>query len=603
MGIFQRAYETYECMEQAGYAGKIRDKHETLPPVSHMLSKADIEIMLDGNGNFVQASAVDKTEAKIAIPVTEESSGRTSAPCAHPLCDQLGYLAQYNEKKHSLYVRQLTEWAESDYTHPKLLPILTYVKSGTILSDLARAGVIQLDENGKPEKEKLMVRWRLTGMGEQNGPCWTDASLAKAFSDYYLSKQTKDEPVLCMVTGEMSVAAKQHLKGIIPMNGNAKLISANDTSGFTYRGRFSEDWQTATVSYAASQKAHNALRWLAAEQGVSMVYGGRTFLCWNPQGKKIPHTTSVFFKTEKTITTPTNYREQLKKTLEGWKRDEQLTGKEVAVIAAFDAATTGRLSLTYYNELQASDFMDRLRAWDESCCWWNGKFGIQTPPLWQIVDCAFGTQRTEKGQTKLKTDDRIMKQHLQRLISCRVDRAPMPLDIEKALVNRASTPQAYDKKVWWKIVFTACAVINCYRKGAAMEWKLDKKDRSFQFGRLLAVMEKAERDTYGEEESREPNAIRFQSAFVQRPLATSKIVIEKLNDAYLPRLKPGYRTFYRNLITQIIAAACDAPERELNKPLRDTYLIGYSLQRMELYKSKKEKEMEDSDDERTTEQD
>ena len=91
-----------------------------------------------------------------------------------------------------------------------------------------------------------------------------------------------------MVEGKPEPAAVQHPKGIIPVNGNAKLISANDTSGFTYRGRFSEEWQAASVGYMASQKAHNALRWLASDQGVREFSGNRIFLCWNPQGKAIP---------------------------------------------------------------------------------------------------------------------------------------------------------------------------------------------------------------------------------------------------------------------------------------------------------------------------
>ena len=38
----------------------------------------------------------------------------------------------------------------------------------------------------------------------------------------------------------------------------------------------------------------------------------------------------------------------------------------------------------------------------------------------------------------------------------------------------------------------------------------EKQDRSYQYGRLLAVLEKAERDTYSSDETREPNAIRMQ---------------------------------------------------------------------------------------------
>ena len=95
-----------------------------------------------------------------------------------------------------------------------------------------------------------------------------------------------------MVTGKNAPPASQHPKKIINLCANAKLISANDTSGFTYRGRFTDDLQAATMSYEASQKIHSALHWLAATQGVFI--GGRTFLCWNPQGIEIPKPQAAF---------------------------------------------------------------------------------------------------------------------------------------------------------------------------------------------------------------------------------------------------------------------------------------------------------------------
>ena len=60
MGLLQKACETYDC--HASLAGKLREGHETLPPVAHILTSAQIEITLDQDGNFVNARAVDKTE-------------------------------------------------------------------------------------------------------------------------------------------------------------------------------------------------------------------------------------------------------------------------------------------------------------------------------------------------------------------------------------------------------------------------------------------------------------------------------------------------------------------------------------------------------------
>lgn len=303
MGLLQKAVETYDS--HYNYAGENREGSSMMAPVGHIVTRAELEITLDMDGSFVDASAVDKSEPKIIIPATESSAGRTSAPCAHPLCDQIGYLIPANKKKFKLYVEQLCAWESSEYTHPKLTPILRYVKSETILADLVRCGLIKLSDKGLPENEKQLIRWRI--QGDDVAECWLDHTLFDAFTTYYLSTH-EGSPMLCMVSGDETTAAGQHPKGIIPINGNAKLISANDSSGFTYRGRFTEDWQAAGVGYEASQKAHNALRWLAQEQGV--ILGGRTFLCWNPQGRTIPPPHLPFMPPSKPIFRPSEYRDK-----------------------------------------------------------------------------------------------------------------------------------------------------------------------------------------------------------------------------------------------------------------------------------------------------
>ena len=604
MGLLQKAVETYDA--HSDLVGKEVEGHQVLAPVAHKIAGADLEIALEMDGRFASAQLLGKEEAKIIIPVTEESAGRTSGACAHPLCDQLCYLAPYNEEKHALYLNQLTAWANSPYSHPMLGPILTYVRGGTILADLTENGLIELDGKGVPKDEKLMVRWRVHGMGTPLDGCWQQPSLVQAFQDWYASRLAARGATICMVTGVSAPPAEQHLKGVIASSGNAKLISANDTSNFTFRGRFIDDSQAVTVSYEVSQKAHNALQWLAAEQGVQAVFGGRTFLCWNPQGIAVCHAAGRFGKRDKVMTLPSDYRQELKNTLAGMRSQlpEQSGG---VVIAAFDAATSGRLALAYYSELRGSDYLQRLHDWDEHCCWFFGwdKFGaksaIQSPLLQRIVDCAFGTPAKEKGRFRLKTDDRIMGQQMQRLVACRVDRGHMPLDVMKALFHRASNPQCfYDPKsrheLREEILATACAVMQKYRydvykEECAMEFDPNKHDRSFQFGRLLAVQEKVERDTYDDDETREPNAIRLQSIYCRRPLYAASIIEKQLERAYFPRLKnPSSRAFYKSLIGEIMDKIAVYPSKEWNAPLKETYLMGYYLQRKELYTKKKKSE-------------
>ena len=588
MGLLQKAVETYDS--HRAYASKNREGQTMMAPVGHIITRAELEITLDPEGNFVNAAAVDKAEPKIIIPATESSAGRTSAPCAHPLCDQIDYLIPQNEKKYQLYIAQLSDWAASQYTHPKLYPVLRYVKGQTILSDLVRCALVKADENAMLKKDGRLVRWRI--LGTEPEACWLDRSLFDAFTEYYLASQTGNDG-FCMVTGAVGTTAAQHPKGIVSLNGNGKLISANDSSGFTYRGRFTEESQALTVSYEASQKAHNALRWLVDTQGVRAAFGGRTFLCWNPQGRSIIPPHLPFMRPPEPIFKPSDYRTALQTVLNSKKAELKLS--DGVVLAAFDAATTGRLSLTYYNELQGHDFLQRLHDWDAGCCWPHRNFGIQTPSLRQIVDCAFGTQRSGR----LETDDRVLRQQMQRLIACRVDRAAIGTDIVKSLTQRASSPQAYDQYVWEDILFTACAVIRKYRNDRFKEeWSMalepERKDRSYQFGRLLAVMEKVERDTYGSGESREPNAIRLQSVFCQRPMQTAANLEKQLERAYFHRLQPGSRIWYKNMIGQIMEMISACPGEDWDKPLDSTYLLGYYLQRAALY-TKKNDEMEEMD--------
>lgn len=591
MGILQSAAETYDAHRQL--VGVYREGHPPLSPISHMAVGAGLEISLDQDGSFLSAVALDKEET--IIPVTEASAGRSgSNPAPHPLCDQIKYVAAYEKKRHEAYLAGLREWAESPHSHPKLVAILRYVSSGTILSDLAQEGVIRLTAQGLPESkdESLLIRWRV--MGEDSGEttaCWQDKRLFDAFIAYYAEKRSTDERVLCMVLGQEVVPAKQHAKGIVSINGNAKLISGNDNDGFTYRGRFSKPEQAATVGYVASQKAHNALRWVAEEEKNSR-YGKRAILYWNPQGKVLKNPLGPFLNRTKNIVKASDYQAKLYNSLMSFKRENQLTERDKAVVASFDAATTGRLALTYYSELPATDFLQRLHDWDGSCCWEHEVFGAESPPLWDLVNCAFGTQQTIKNKLGMKTDDKLYQQQMQRILACKLSSGRIPVDIVRNLTQRASMPQAYDSYVWLDILFTACAALRKYRKDQyGEEWSMaldtGNTNRSYLFGRLLAIAELVELRTYDEDEVRQTNAMKLQTVFSRRPLHGWRLLEESLVPYYqkLQKQNSGDYDFYKWLVGTILEKLSNE-ENELDRPLDAVYLMGYYNQRQSLRKKK-----------------
>lgn len=593
MGLMKQAYDTY-CTLEAKYCGVYGSENEPLVPVSHQIAKAEIEITLNADGQLLDARQVGKDEAAIIMPVTEASAGRTGdTSCAHPLCDQIRFLSPQYPQKYEAYLTQLHKWENSPYGHPKLHAVARYVEKGTILEDMERFGVIARGEDGlAPKDGKQVVCWRVdSGKIDEISACWKDRSLFQAFIDYYASTK-QEKPVFCMVSGEYAPPATQHPKKIINTSANAKLISANDSSGFTYRGRFIDDGQAMTMSYDASQKIHNAIHWLAANQGVYI--GGRTFLCWNPKGIALPKPHASFLqRTKEKQIKYSDYRKALSETLRGWKNT--IPGDAGAVVASFDAATSGRLSLTYYSEMLAGDFLERLYEWDLICCWEHFPFGVQSPSLYQIAACAYGTQRVSNGQSRMEVDDRILRQQVQRLLACRVDKGRIPTDIVQAIIAKGSNLQILERAVREEVLSTACAVIRKYhfdwhQEELKMTLEPEKKDVSYQYGRLLAVFEKIERDTYDKDEMREPNAIRMQSVFSRRPQYASRILWEQMKKAYYPRLKPGTRTFYDRLIGEIVEqiSACSNGSRE--EALKDTYFIGYYLQRNALYTSQNNKE-------------
>lgn len=584
MSLFQDAVTTYETLQD--HVGIYEeDEKEPLAPIGHLITKINIIVTIDAAGNFIRA---ESTEKKVIIPVTEESSSRTSGVAAHPLCDQIGYLSGDNEKKYDEYIEHLKEWCASKYSNSKIQAVLNYVRKKTIISDLRKVSLLK-ENNGNVQNEKDLVGWDVIGLGDDSGPVWTDATVIQSWVNYVMSSETGNEDV-CYINGTTGRVSDKHLKGIVPQWGNAKLISANDKTNYTYRGRFTSPDQAVSVSFQASQEANNALKYCVSNYGVS--YGSRVFVSWSPEGVKVNSPLyPLMFKEELNLSVG-DYRKTLSNLIMGKMSDAP--DNTSVVVASFTAATSGRLSVSYYNKLLYSDFLERLQKWDESCCCINGGFGVQSPSLNAIAQFAHGTYRSGSVKSNFELDDKVVGQHLDRLIACRLSGGGIPSDFLRGLVNHAGRLLIYDENNRRKLLFVTCAVMRKYyhdflKEEYDMSLEPSRNDRSYQFGRLLAVMEKCERDTYSNDEKREPNAIQMQSVFTRRPAYATKIIMEKLKSAYYPRLSVSSRVYYDRLIGEIMENI-SASSEPYEAALSETYLLGYYLQKNALYRKKESDE-------------
>ena len=124
-----------------------------------------------------------------------------------------------------------------------------------------------------------------------------------------------------------------------------------------------------------------------------------------------------------------------------------------------------------------------------------------------------------------------------------------------------------------------------------MALNMDCKDRSYLYGRLLAIADRIEYQKYDKEDSKRiTNAKRYMTAFYQRPYDTWRI-IEQSIQPYLNKLKVPTRKLYENLLDDVYQKFNEKNFID-NRKLEGLYLLGFHSQSFDLKIRKKEEEKE-----------
>ena len=616
MGWLSDLYETYE--QNIGQVAKDLEAKAVLLPVAHSTQNAQIEILLNDKGEFISAKQIEKSDAITVIPVTEDSATRSSGNTPHPLEDKLCYLAgdymQYidgdNTDKYEKFMKQLNDWRNSNESSWEIEAIASYLEKGQVIHDLIECKVLeekasQLTERkieGISQKEAF-VRFSMISNKEDDGAeraVYKNDKIFNLYTQYYVASQGKTD--LCYASGKRISCSNKHPAKVRHSGDKSKLISANDASGFTYRGRFSESSQVASIGYETSQKAHNALRWLIGKQGFSI--GEMSIVSWEISGKDIipitEDTMDGLFGDEYDEEAFTNdsYARKVKLAAHGYKQD--LTAKDTIVVMGVEAATTGRLSVNFYKKMTGSEFMENILYWYKTCFWKHRykrnvqkesyPWFVSAPAPKDIAETAYGKQ-----------NDKLIKKTIERILPCVIDKKRLPNDIVKAAVTRVSNPCSFDKNYEYnKAVSIACALVRKSEyddKGVEWEMALDRKnkDRSYVFGRLLGAAQKLEEVAlyYSGEQSRGTSAERFSQQFVRRPGKTWKIINDNLRP-YIAKLKAMGKTWYIKELQEIYELI-DEEDFKRQEPLSEVYLLGYNCQ-LNSY-DKKEDTMNKGEDE------
>ncbi len=634
MSWLEKCYETYEnCQQEIGIQ-KFQaegDKRSYVPllPVAHTTQLVNIEVELDQNGDFQDARLLAKDEQTTIIPCTEESSARTSGIVPHPLVDKLQYIAAdypaYGGTKKSgwnLYHTQLQDWCSSPYADAKVCAVLRFLEKGCLVASLVQKHILFLDENGKmptkwtgnkDEKPKILetlasadqtesfVRFRVGGIDLAQ-----DEAVRESFIHYYEMKQQRVD--YCTVQGKQMAVSTLSPYKIRNPGDRAKLISSNDSTNYTYRGRFVTAEQALSIGYETTQKAHSALRWLISKQGCSN--GDQTVVVWGTKGEPIPDITADSMdlgddfaaafaqlgQPQLPPATESEYAERFNKAIQGYGK--ALDEKANTVVMILDSATQGRLSIRYYRELAGSELMKNITDWHRNFAWkLNYRSAPESAepgqkPKWKRVSFwgAPSPADIAKAAYGEKADKKIIQQTVERLVPCITEGKYLPRDLMLSAVHRATAGIGLEPWEYQKTCGIACALICGYyhrnkkedfvmTDGKYVDETID--DRSYLFGRILACAEQIERRVQSQTgETRPTNAERLRLVFVQRPAKTTALLQQKLTP-YLNRMRAnGVSRDKRYSTLQELVGRLGA-EKYTNKPLNELYLLGYACQMMD----------------------
>jgi len=654
MSWIEKLYQTYE-----NNTDKVAGLNDAIPlfPICHTAQNAQIEIVLDNDGNILRATVVSKDDSPTIVPCTEASAGRAGTrPVNHPLCDKLQYLAgdftkfggevtigfqSKPSEPYETYKEDLQKWCTSTCSHPKAKAVCKYIEKGHVISDLIERKILHT-ELAPDGSQKLMYEWKgeesdkpeifklLNGKMQKNGrrnpwqaesfirwaietpDCLNssikDVSLQNAWIEY--SSSLKASKGFCFVTGEPRFLADSHPAKLRNAGDKAKLISSNDSSGFTYRGRFTDDSQVAELGSEITQKAHSALRWLLARQGKVFYVksGGQAkprlaVVAWAVSGADVPDPLAdsadllsdlsveneVNREVEKIGSNPAGFTAQdfgvrLSQYLSGYS--VKLGETNQIIVIGIDSATPGRMAVTYYRELTGSDFLKRIESWHHGCAWLQRFstdkefFGAPAPK--DIAQAAYGTREGDL----LKVDDNLQKTTVERLIPCIIDGVPLPWDIVDACIKKATQRHSLPDWAWQKTLGIACGLYRYYfkeREDYAMGLDRERQTRDYLYGRLLAVADCLEGYALKlSNEGRQTNATKLMQRFAERPCSTWK-TIELALVPYKARLNRNNK--YDVELDAIHGLFNDASGYASDDPLSGEFLLGFHCQRIELFKS------------------
>lgn len=632
MDFFTSLLKTYENAEAEGWVDNA-SKGTVLLPIYHTSLKSNgkniISVVLDEKGQFIKADIMGNDRA-IIFPVTTNSVARSGKnPAPHPLVDKLSYyVAEISQYQYDAYHDQLEKWRAA-CQDDQVKTYLTYIQNVILRVDFlplicqslygknyTREGlkVTFTDTAGKEKTVDLssyFLEFSIDNFIGNRTVSVTDyQEMHQDFIAYIESNQV--DKIICNISGKEEVLATKH-RGLI---GNAKLISVSNNNE-TYKGRFRERDDVFTVGNQTSEKIHLMAKYLLENDQTHVWLGGtQQLINWFSDDMANDSQLNVTRSAESdsfswdnilpefdAIEAPafsiTDADRKINQSfIYGQKKFSDSSTYYAAIL---NKTNDGRIALKYFRQLQASALLQNLEKWQSNYSWESRRDDIylsKTPSLNEMILAAYGVDRDRYLELD---NDSFRSDQYQQLVTALLDGRQVPSHLVKKLEANLKQRQKYPKH-WYQMQQVALAVLHKQnREEFTPMLDRENNDRSYLFGRLLAIYELIEAQRYaldGGSQDRITNAERYWTAYTGQPAKLMTLLENKVKpyEEVLKLNRPGiwYKLEKeREEIIQLLTPVF--PMREFNDALNYRFIFGYYAEK-KYYYTKQNTEVTESEE-------
>lgn len=628
MDFFTSLLKAYEKAEEIGLVDQQNGDNPVLLPLYHTSLKSNgkniISVKLDQNGSFYKAEFMVDDNQMIIFPVTANSVARSgSNPAPHPLVDKLSYyISEASQSQYDDFYKQLASWiayCEEGKVKDFLMKIQHFILQTDFLSSILhslygehyqREGlkITYSDSDGKNKTVDLSAYFLEFSIVQFHGFKDESVTSFKELHQSYISFVTANQDNLgtCNISGRTEQITNKH-RGLM---GTAKIISVSN-KGEAYKGRFKEREDVFSVGYETSEKIHLMIKYLLENKNSSTWLGSSQYLInWfsddlanESQLDIVKPVFNELFEDdedEKDSHVFIKPNEENKNIGSSFIKGRKLFGNDATYyVAILNKTSNGRIALKYFRQVQVSQLLKNLETWQENYSWEaktkSGNYKLRTPTFNDIINAAYGIDR----ERYLELDnDSFKSDQYQQLVTALIDGRSIPNTIVKKLEDNIKQRQKYSKH-WYQVQQVSLAVLQ-KQYGREFTPMLDHQetDRSYLFGRLLAIYELFEAQRYaldGSSQERITNAERYWNAYTGQPAKMMNHLENKIKpyEEVLKLNRPGIwhklekeRKEIIQLLTPLYA------NKEFTQPLDYKFIFGYYAEK-QFYYTKQTKENEE----------